>query len=111
MQKWEYKYIIQYRGYQARGKDEFFHWAGDWDTWYEDGNKLPTPVNITKKLGELGEAGWELVAVVPRSGLVGGVSTIYGFTANLVGGGKTEGSSTDFAGFTSEQLWVFKRAK
>jgi hypothetical protein len=43
----------------------------------------------------LGQDGWELVSVVPISGLLGAYhNSAAGF---------------DFAGFTNEQLWVFKR--
>ena len=42
-----------------------------------------------------GENGWELVSVVPGSGVAGGSGE----------------SSSDFAGFTNERLWIFKRPK
>ena len=112
MQKWEYKTIYRWRGWAAREeKDDFHQNAGPWSSWSEDGKRLPTPVNIEGKLKELGEQGWELIAVEPRSNIIGGVSRTYGFTANIIGGGKTEGYSTDYAGFTNEDLWVFKRPK
>jgi len=111
VQKWEYKLIFRVRGWQARQKDQYFHWAGDWDGWWEDDKQLPLPSDMQKKLRELGEQGWELVSVEPLAGILGGISTIYGFTANLVGGGKTEGYSLDFSGFTNAERWVFKRPK
>jgi hypothetical protein len=46
-------------------------------------------------LGQLGGEGWELVAIVPRSGVLGGEGS--------------EDSTLDYAGFTNQELWVFKR--
>lgn len=111
MMKWDYKIILRVRNYDDKHNGFEYHSASSWFVWWEDGNKLPGESNILQKSKELGEQGWELVSVTPRSGLTGGRSEIYGFTANIVGGGKTEGSSTDYAGFTSEEMWVFKRPK
>jgi len=44
----------------------------------------------------LGDEGWELVAISSRSGYLGGY------------GGNT---SPDYAGFTNNEIWVFKRPK
>ncbi len=86
MQKWEYTTVLQTRAW--RYKDECEEWHQG-DT-FED---------IDQTLAELGEAGWELIAVTPRSSFLGGFNCGY---AN---------HSHDYAGFTSEQLWVFKRPK
>ena len=47
--------------------------------------------DITSKVKTLGEEGWELIAAVPRSSVI--IGTGLG------------------AGFTSDELWVFKRPK
>ena len=79
MQKWEYKLVLRTRGWE-RNKgllaEEGFHSTG-WN------------LNIEEMLPGLGNDGWELVAVTPRSGN-------YGQT---------------WAGMTNEELWVFKRPK
>lgn len=51
-QQWEYKTI------QVYGPN------GNWQTWWEDGKELPKPVNGARR-AELGNEGWELIAVVP----------------------------------------------
>jgi hypothetical protein len=109
MQKWEYKTMLQVRGWQARKQDQYFHRAGEWDGWIEDGKQLPTPVDMGARLKDLGDDGWELVAVVPRSGLVGGVGGIEGSIA--WSSGSIGGWTADYSGFTNEQYWVFKRPK
>jgi hypothetical protein len=53
------------------------------------GGKIEWDKNILDRLTMLGEQGWELVAVVPRSGM----------------------SGESYAGFTTEEMWVFKRPK
>ena len=73
MQKWEYKVLFRARGY----KGGFSNKATDW-------NK-----NIVGGLQSMGENGWELVSVVPRSSYTGELA----------------------AGFTSEESWIFKRPK
>lgn len=70
MQPWEYKVLHRSRSVQSGA-------AGQWDS------------GVVGQLPELGEQGWELVTVVPRSS-VGGCSS---------------------AGVTSDELWVFKRPK
>lgn len=84
-QKWEYKTILRTRGWREKAGNVPWHNHGAWD------------VYIETKLSELGEAGWELVAISPRSGILGGV---YNLT-----------TSHDYAGYTDEELWVFKRPK
>ena len=85
MQKWEYKTIVRVRGWEAFEKDKAFHWAGDWN------------FDFIEELETLGNEGWELVAVSPRSG--------------VLGGSWYQSVSHDYAGFTNEELWVFKRPK
>jgi hypothetical protein len=68
MQKWEYKIISCQRSYGL-----FSH--GEWD------------VEVENMLPQLGEAGWELVNVIPES-------TAWG---------------DNNAGTTTEEKWIFKR--
>jgi len=86
MTKWEYKTIIRSRGW-ARDKDSS---RGDWMKGTEWNLK------ITTKLEELGEQGWELVTVISRSSYLGS---------------HTYSGTDDYAGFTSDEVWVFKRPK
>jgi hypothetical protein len=88
MTKWEYKTILRRRGFDAEKKNSEIAWfvGGEWS------------IDIDETLKELGDVGWELVTVTPRSRYLGGKYAGYsGFI------------STDFAGFTNEELWVFKR--
>jgi hypothetical protein len=72
MQKWDYKTIRRRRGLKAlRGR------ITDWD------------VNVVSMLPQLGDEGWELVAVTSRSSTFG----------------------LGYAGMTNDELWVFKRPK
>jgi hypothetical protein len=52
-QTWEYKTITM--GRVASG--------AVWSSWSEDGKQLPLPVDAMVKRAELGNQGWELVAV------------------------------------------------
>lgn len=70
MQPWEYKVLHRTRGVQAGG-------VGKWDS------------NVVGQLPDLGDQGWELVSVVPRS--------------------STPGSAS--GGVVSDELWIFKRPK
>jgi hypothetical protein len=70
MQAWEYRVVHRQR--QVRGGT-----VGSWDA------------NVIQQLPDLGAAGWELVAVVPRS---------------------SEGAPAN-AGVTTDELWIFKRPK
>ena len=70
MQPWEYKVVHRVRRVGSAA-------VGAWDA------------PIVAQLPGLGDEGWELVAVVPRSG--------------------EPGSTT--AGVTSDEMWVFKRPK
>lgn len=70
MQKWEYKTIRRQR--RIRG---FLGALTDWN------------IDIDSMLPQLGEEGWELVAVSNRSSV----------------------SGVGYAGVTNDELWVFKR--
>jgi hypothetical protein len=72
VQRWEYFWELRKR--MVRPQD------GGVSGWDND---------IPKKLRDLGEQGWELVAISPRSD----------FTGNHL------------AGVTTEELWVFKRPR
>ncbi len=89
MQKWEYKTILRTRGWHKVDKKKAFWEAMDWDI-----------INMGDTLTQLGEEGWELVAVSSKSGVLGGPAM-----------GGTYGGGPDYAGFTTEELWVFKRLK
>ena len=79
MQEWEYKTVLRTRGWK---KDEGYY-NDICDKWN---------VNIQDTLNELGSLGWELVSVSSRCGVLGGWTDY-----------------ADYAGFTNEELWVFKR--
>lgn len=81
-QKWEYKTLYRLR--YAKREGNIFQ-PTEWD-YMEDGKKIGT-LDIQVKLRELGEAGWELVGMSPRS------------------------SNPNNPGYSSEETWVFKRAK
>ena len=89
---WEYTSVIIVR--EAKSGAEFTQWIAVGP----DGavKELPAPVSVPKKAAELGAAGWELVAVTPMSNNAGG------YTAS---------GSSDYAGFTSQIMYWFKRAK
>ena len=93
MQKWEYRTLFRTRGFTSveTGKKGLF-----------DPQALPwmEPTSWDQSLEileQLGDEGWELVAVVPRS--------------SYLGGKQLGDLSLDYAGFTSEELWVFKRPR
>ena len=83
-QKWEYKVIFRYRDANYMGAETYR--AADW-TYDEDGTKELGTIDIIIKTKELGEAGWELAEISARSG------------------------NPNFSGFTTEETWIFKRAK
>jgi hypothetical protein len=57
--------------------------------------------NIDTALFDLGMKGWELVTVSPRSGVLGGHHDWGGPLGIPV--------SDDFAGLTTQEVWIFKR--
>jgi hypothetical protein len=90
MQKWEYMFLVRSRGFSTDKDHPKAPWqvGSNWN------------VDMDKKLAELGDQGWELVTVSPRSSYLGG--------REVIGGG---GVTLDYAGYTSEEVWVFKRPK
>lgn len=64
-QTWEYKSIVVGR---LSISEPFSSWA-------EDGKQLPPPIYMETKYRELGNQGWELVAVLPIADTVGGATT------------------------------------
>jgi hypothetical protein len=88
MQKWEYLPILRSRVWDAIESKGLLGKSTDW---YKGTN---WNMDIIQKLKELGDQGWELVSVTPRSSYLGSNS-----------------AGSDFAGFTSDELWVFKRPK
>ncbi|MBM3236511.1 DUF4177 domain-containing protein [Candidatus Poribacteria bacterium] len=70
MPKWEYKALVQHRPVMSGLM------GPQWDT------------DIKEYLTSLGNEGWELVAIVPRSD-----------------------SPAEAPGYTTSELWVFKRPK
>jgi hypothetical protein len=87
MQKWEYYTLVRERTWEPV-KGTAYAKAGKWN------------VGIDDTLAELGEQGWELVSVASRSSYLGSPTSMV-----------TNAMSTDYAGFTSSEIWVFKRPK
>ena len=84
-QSWEYKTITFFTKSQN----------ATWSVWWEDGHELPLPVNGAAKRAELGNQGWELVAV-----------------ANGEGSIVNERSDASFSmPFTTNQIQFYKRPK
>jgi hypothetical protein len=97
MQKWEYLQISRSRIWGAIRPGESVHRASDWK---KSIHTADGELNIGKKdmpdlLARLGEDGWELVSISPRSSYLGGSSAV----------------PADYAGFTDHEVWVFKRPK
>jgi hypothetical protein len=89
-QAWEYKDVVRSRGYPGTNNAVTGAVvANDWSQWAEDGKPLPLPVDMVSKLHQLGDQGWELVAVCPRSSY----------------------AAAWISGATSDEIWVFKRKK
>jgi hypothetical protein len=67
-QQWEYKRlaVVQLDWHYNNLGTPSIAKSGDW---YEDGVKMSGDLDATKKLTELGQEGWELVAVVPLAAL------------------------------------------
>jgi len=97
MQKWEYLYIFRSR---VCGIERKIAWgeAREWVNTIETatGKKDFPYGDISDALAKLGDEGWELVTVSPRASYVGGYNSI---------------GSSDYAGFTDQEVWVFKRPK
>ncbi len=90
MQKLEYKTVLQRRSWEEDKSVKKASWltATGWSIPIAD-------------IEALGEEGWELVSGVPRSDYLGGYAS-----NNLY-----HDKARDFAGFTSSEMWVFKRPK
>jgi hypothetical protein len=77
MQKWEYKAVTRVRNFIGSPRArQMWEWS-------------PDSLEMSQRLAEMGEEGWELVAVVTESGTGG----------------------HQVAGITTEEVWVFKRPK
>jgi hypothetical protein len=76
MQKWEYKIVHRIRRWEFDKARDAYRLT-DWD------------ISLAEMLPALGDEGWELVALAPRSAHYGAES----------------------AGTTTEDIWVFKRPK
>ena len=86
-QKWEYKVLSRFRTADYRDLLKNDIDVSDW-VYAEDGKDIGKQ-DLVQKLREFGDAGWELVSAVPLSG----------------------GTGDNFAGFTSNVIWTFKRPK
>jgi hypothetical protein len=100
MQKWEYLQIYKVRGWEDRKARETWREAGEWTNYLETpaGRKQIESKGQQGLLDKLGEEGWELISISPRSDCLGGFPEYSGGTA-------------DIAGFTSQEVWIFKRPK
>lgn len=84
MQRWEYKLVVRAREFTHH--DEHMFGPTKWN------------LEIDKTLEELGNEGWELVTVAPRSDL----ARAHGTSSKV---------PSELAGYTTTELWVFKRPK
>ncbi|MEA2575357.1 MAG: hypothetical protein QOH93_2655 [Chloroflexia bacterium] len=98
MQKWEYNTLFRNRVWSSKAQGEEWNYAGDWTITF-DGRQYQSK-DLDGLLAYLGDNGWELVAVSPRSGVLG-----------AIGAHGLDQGSRNFAGLTTEELWVFKRQK
>jgi hypothetical protein len=84
MQRWEYKFVVRAREFASH--DQYMFAPTKWG------------IEMEQTAAELGDEGWELVSVTPRSDLT-----------------RASGASSrvpaELAGFTTTELWVFKRPK
>lgn len=81
LQRWEYKFLYRERSLKSDsyfGSTVVVMEAAKWN-----------PRDLESQVKKLGEEGWELISVVPRSSFGG----------------------PDEAGFTTDETWVFKRPK
>ena len=87
MQKWEYKTLFRKRGWEETPAT----WLGQ--TYFV---ALPWPEDFHPTVQQLGDDGWELVAISPRTSVFGHATTR---------------AASAFGGFIDEESWVFKRPK
>ena len=98
MQKWEYLYIYLSRVWAAPEKGHNYHEASKWSTRiYTGGTGKDTNETLSDVLTKLGEDGLEMVAGWPRSSILGGYTAVM--------------AASDYAGFTDEEVILFKRPK
>jgi len=111
MQKWEYLYVFSHRGWKDSPQGKVWHEAGPWETfvWSTEDKGKKWDGEYIVLLNLLGEEGWELVSVSPRSNTLGAAAPIHG--GWLAGSGDIHGVSLDMAGFDDSESWVFKRPK
>ena len=88
--KWEYRTEYRKRLWEWPSKDSAWAKGKDWNA-----------DDFMSYVNGLGDSGWELVAVVGESSYTGGWQTCGGATS----------IAADFAGFTSDEAWVFRRPK
>lgn len=115
MQKWDYLTVSQARSYKSRGEKEYIHNPTDWETsYFENGTEKEWNRDTNELLSKLGEDGWELVSIIAESSFLGGAQDTKGTVSYSPIRG-TEGSmygiTTDFAGFTTNRKWIFKRLR
>jgi hypothetical protein len=109
-QQWEYKEILRVRDF-TQG-EEHIYVGGTWKD-YDDFTK---PSDLEKKLAQLGQDGWELIAVEPISNVstfsIEGQTSICP-TPQTFACGATGASLSGFSmgGATTNERWVFKRPK
>jgi hypothetical protein len=96
MFRWEYLTLHRERGWAPHGKDRFAR-GTDWTNilGYRGGD-TQWPGTLQDILDRLGVDGWELVSVSPRS-------SVLGTSTDRVD------ESDDYAGFTTSEIWAFKR--
>jgi hypothetical protein len=101
MQKWEYLYIFRNRGWEDKGKGQDWHYPAEWKNIIlkSTGREEFTSEKFLGAVTKLGNEGWELVDISPRSDYLGGHERWNGPVSN------------DYAGFTTNETWVFKRPK
>ena len=97
MQKWEYGFETRERGWNAPGSGETWCLAANWS---------PDSEEFQQILSRRGDEGWELVAVIAESSVLGGYrKEKSGFPVAPFA------MSSDYAGYTDTEKWVFKRPK
>lgn len=115
MQKWDYLTVMQGRGWETR-KDRSIPYSTDWiTTIYEKGKEKEWNGKITDLLDKLGDDGWELASAFVQSNTQGGANVTSGTIKPVPFTNGSEGSiggvTTDFAGWTDQRSWVFKRPR
>jgi hypothetical protein len=99
MQKWEYAAITRVRHFSPLRGNDGFHCATEWRFATTDVKfRRIFPEGWEDLLEKIGDIGWELVAVSPRSSHLGRYI-------------EEDGDSYEVAGFTDQEEWIFKRPK